>query len=61
MNEGRQEGRREKVVEGSLFNLPLLKALEGKKSILIAGAGGGFDVFSGIPLYFALKVIIFHD
>jgi hypothetical protein len=25
------------------------------KSVLIAGAGGGFDVFCGLPLYFALK------
>jgi len=25
------------------------------KSVLIAGAGGGFDVFCGLPIYFALK------
>ncbi|MBX9948388.1 MAG: DUF1152 domain-containing protein [Candidatus Obscuribacterales bacterium] len=25
------------------------------KNVLIAGAGGGFDVFCGLPLYFALK------
>jgi len=42
--------------KASLLQLPLFKTLEGKKSILLAGAGGGFDVFSGIPLYFALKV-----
>jgi len=42
--------------KASLLQLPLFKTLAGKKSILLAGAGGGFDVFSGIPLYFALKV-----
>jgi hypothetical protein len=29
--------------------------LDQAKSILIAGAGGGFDVFSGLPLYFSLR------
>lgn len=29
--------------------------LKQRRSVLIAGAGGGFDVFSGIPLYLALK------
>ena len=35
--------------------LPLFRYLEGAEKILLAGAGGGFDVFSGLPLYFALK------
>ena len=25
------------------------------KRILLAGAGGGFDIFCGLPLYFALR------
>jgi len=29
--------------------------LESAKSVLIAGAGGGFDIFSGLPLYFHLR------
>ena len=33
------------------FITRILKA----KSVLIAGAGGGFDVFCGLPLYFALS------
>jgi hypothetical protein len=34
---------------------PLLQALGDAKRILIAGAGGGFDVYSGLPLYLALR------
>lgn len=33
---------------------PFFKELEESKNILIAGAGGGFDIFAGIPLYFNL-------
>ncbi len=29
--------------------------LEAAQNVLVAGAGGGFDVFAGLPLYFALK------
>ena len=35
--------------------LPLLEKLTDSQGILIAGAGGGFDVFSGLPLYFYLR------
>lgn len=35
--------------------VPLFHALAPHKNILIAGAGGGYDVFSGLPLYFRLK------
>lgn len=47
----------------SVNKIPLFQELEDSKSILIAGAGGGFDVFCGIPLYFSLinqgkKVVI---
>lgn len=37
------------------LNLPILDQLTDSKNILIAGAGGGFDVFAGLPLYFTLK------
>ncbi|MBN9416308.1 MAG: DUF1152 domain-containing protein [Candidatus Eremiobacteraeota bacterium] len=35
--------------------LPLLEALEPCQRILIAGAGGGFDVVAGVPLYEYLR------
>src|SRR5262249_8248700 len=37
------------------LNLPILGQLANSHNILIAGAGGGFDVFGGLPLYFALR------
>ena len=37
------------------MKLPLFNELEKAQSILIAGAGGGFDVFCGLPLYFWLR------
>jgi hypothetical protein len=39
----------------NLSSLPLFDELKASKNILIAGAGGGFDVFSGLPIYFALR------
>ena len=36
------------------LRLPFFTELRDARSILIAGAGGGFDVFSGLPLYFTL-------
>ena len=36
------------------FRLPFFTALKSAKRVLVAGAGGGFDVFSGLPLYFNL-------
>lgn len=33
----------------------LLDRLASRGRVLIAGAGGGFDVFCGLPLYFALR------
>src|SRR5882672_8992696 len=38
-----------------LFDAPLLTALGNSRRILVAGAGGGFDVYSGLPLYIALR------
>ena len=37
------------------LHLLFLAELEQAQTILIAGAGGGFDVFSGLPLYFGLR------
>lgn len=37
------------------LNLPIWHLLEHSENILIAGAGGGFDVYAGLPLYFALR------
>ena len=34
---------------------PFFTALRDSRRILIAGMGGGFDVFCGLPLYFALR------
>lgn len=37
------------------LQLPFFEELNKSQSILIAGAGGGFDFFCGLPLYAALK------
>lgn len=37
--------------------LPIFEQLHKCNRILVAGAGGGWDVFSGLPLYFYLKRI----
>jgi len=36
------------------LRLPFFSELKPARNVLIAGAGGGFDVFSGLPLYFNL-------
>lgn len=38
-----------------LGTLPLFERLGSCKNVLLAGAGGGFDVFAGLPLYAALR------
>lgn len=38
-----------------LSQIPLFDALADSQNILLAGAGGGFDIFSGVPLFLALK------
>ena len=35
--------------------LPFFHEIKQSQNILIAGAGGGFDVFCGLPLYFWLR------
>jgi hypothetical protein len=37
------------------MKLPFFTELEESRTILLAGAGGGFDIFSGLPLFFALR------
>src|SRR5262245_55339512 len=37
------------------LRLPFFAELDRASAILLAGAGGGFDVFSGLPLYFGLR------
>ena len=37
------------------LNLPILNKLKSCKNLLIAGMGGGFDIFCGLPIYFELK------
>lgn len=38
-----------------LARIPFFERLDAARSVLIAGAGGGFDVFSGLPLYLHLR------
>lgn len=37
------------------LNIPVFKQLSGCKHLLIAGMGGGFDIFCGLPIYFELQ------
>jgi hypothetical protein len=37
------------------LTLPFFGEIEKSRSILLAGAGGGFDILSGLPLYFGLR------
>jgi hypothetical protein len=39
----------------TLARLPLFERLGPAKNVLVAGAGGGFDVYAGLPLFFALE------
>ena len=48
-------GSRSQPDESSLDRTPIFEELADAQRILIAGAGGGFDVFSGLPLYFRLR------
>ncbi len=41
----------------TLDTVPLFHALADRRRILIAGAGGGFDVMSGLPLYLRLRAL----
>ena len=37
------------------MQIPFFKEIESSQNILLAGAGGGFDITSGIPLYLYLR------
>ena len=37
------------------MEIPFATALEDAQHILLAGAGGGFDIFAGLPLYYAWR------
>lgn len=37
------------------LNIPILEKIPTDATILIAGAGGGYDIFSGLPLFFELE------
>jgi hypothetical protein len=37
------------------LNLPIFDQLASCKNLLIAGMGGGFDIFCGLPIYFELQ------
>jgi len=39
----------------TLNQIPLFESIKNSQNILLAGAGGGFDIFSGVPLYLALQ------
>jgi len=39
----------------SLDRFPVFDRLDDANCVLIAGAGGGFDVFAGLPMYFHLE------
>ena len=41
------------------LNLPILDQIANSQHILIAGMGGGFDVFSGLPIYLELEQLGF--
>jgi hypothetical protein len=42
-------------VIGSLRQPPIFARLERHQRILLAGAGGGFDIYAGLPLFVALR------
>jgi hypothetical protein len=41
----------------TVFEPPLLTQLRACRRVLIAGAGGGFDVYAGLPLYLGLRAL----
>ena len=37
------------------LKLPFFREIEASQNILLAGCGGGYDIFCGLPLYFGLR------
>eukprot|EP01114_Cavostelium_apophysatum_P016510 TRINITY_DN4710_c0_g1_i1.p1 TRINITY_DN4710_c0_g1~~TRINITY_DN4710_c0_g1_i1.p1 ORF type:complete len:349 (+),score=25.80 TRINITY_DN4710_c0_g1_i1:42-1049(+) len=44
----------------TLTQIPLFEEIRGSEGVLISGCGGGYDIYSGIPLYFALSKMGFR-
>jgi hypothetical protein len=38
-----------------LLEIPFINEIRDARKVLVAGAGGGFDLFCGLPLYFGLR------
>ena len=38
-----------------MLDLPFFSLMERSQRVLLAGAGGGYDIFCGLPLYFCLR------
>lgn len=55
MNHFKTKSVKKSMDSYTLAQIPLFQALSTSNNILLAGAGGGFDIYSGIPLYFSLK------
>jgi hypothetical protein len=51
------EGKKGDKSQFRLYEVPFFVELERKqaKNILLAGCGGGYDIYAGLPLYYALK------
>ena len=43
--------------QAAMDQLGIFTRLENARRILLAGAGGGYDIFCGLPLYFALNAM----
>jgi hypothetical protein len=55
VNRARSRGHVVSRPERMELNIPVLNQLTSCKHLLIAGMGGGFDIFCGLPIYFELK------
>jgi len=52
---GDSGSRRESKEDWSIVTPRIFTLLASSKAVLIAGCGGGYDVMSGLPLFFALR------
>lgn len=43
------------VTNLSLTTVPFFEQIKNSKNVLLIGCGGGYDIYSGIPLLFALE------
>jgi len=49
------ENNKDKINYGQVLHQPFFDELSDCRRILIAGCGGGYDFFSGLPLFFGLE------